>query len=167
MHVERLQRMAKLLRDDAANPTGVQFDLGTWGSAAEIAVPEMDRWRELAADRKVPVSCGTQACAFGLAAISGAFAAEGLGYRVSMGGFNIIPTLRDDYDVVHTQFDAAARLFDITMGDASYFFDPDYYEETPKKAEGEIEVAERIEAFIKGVIDRDFHPAFRKDDDDD
>ncbi len=163
MHVDRLTRMAKLLRADATNPTGVQFDLDTWGSYGDMGV---DEWRQLAEGNQVPMSCGTQACAFGLAAISGEFDAEGLTYRASINNHNIIPTLTTEYGAVFTQFAAARVLFDITRDDANYFFDPECYEETPREAEGEIFVAERIEAFIKGVVDEEFHPKYNRDSED-
>jgi hypothetical protein len=62
---------------------------------------------------------------------------------------------------------AARELFDISLEDASYFFDPENYDGTPKEAEGELLVAQRIDDFIKGHIDESYHPAFRHDDNED
>lgn len=181
MNVERLTRMRDLLRRDAANPTGVKFDLGTWAAPADgsgdgpstFELPaEFDRnpghsGYTVPEVIKVDVSCGTQACAFGLAAISGEFAAEGLTYeflltcgRPSMRG-HLMPT----YDGYHGM-SAAARLFHISDNDASYFFDPEHYDGTPKEAEGELLVAQRIDDFINDKIDEQYHPSFKDNDED-
>lgn len=195
MHADRLQRMADLLRRDAANPNGVKFDLSTWASPVpenELRGPSPnDHWSipegvkmvkrnytDLA-PLEVPVSCGTFACAFGLAAISGEFKAEGLSYT-AITGCNysnpdvvgegatglLVPAIYDHSGTMQTGFEAAEVLFDISAADAKYFFDPDSYDGTPREAEGEIEVADRIEAFIRGEIN-DFHEDYRSSADED
>jgi len=70
MNKRRLLKLADLLEADAKNKKGVKFDLGTWGNLNE-GTPEEE-----------VISCGTTACAAGLAAMSGAFKKEGLGYRL-------------------------------------------------------------------------------------
>lgn len=182
MDVVRLERMRDLLRRDAANPTGVRFDLGGWagpadspqGSSGYWEIPEgvemVDRYYSDFAPIKVEASCNTMACAFGLAAISGEFAAEGLTYSFMMrsngsGQGILMPTLPNKYGNSHGLM-AAAELFDISPEDASYFFDPEHYDGTPKEAEGELLVAQRIDDFINGHIDTDYHPSFRGDCDD-
>jgi len=190
MYEERLRRMSKLLRDDAANPTGVKFDLGTWSEpdaqdpapgfeqliagCGNWALPEGVFGNDTARDDrysdpeviKVPVSCGTKACAFGLAAISGVFKDDGLTYRFLRNGAHaysgmLLPAIKDDSGRWVEGFNAAAVLFDITDDDAQYFFDPSSYPNTPREAEGEIEVADRIDAFLAGEIDQHSHPAYR------
>jgi hypothetical protein len=185
MNVERLERMRDLLRRDAANPHGVKFDLGTWASPAyddnEVDGPstfdlpadvehnEYNAGYSTAEPIKVEVSCGTTACAFGLAAISGEFAKEGLTYEFMLSAYrprNSGPVrghLMPAYGGCHGMH-AAQGLFDISLEDASYFFDPECYDGTPKEAEGELLVAQRIDDFIKGDIDTDYHPAFKDND---
>src|SRR5580704_5650057 len=65
MNKRRLLKLADLLEADAKNKKGIQFDYHHWGSVG---------------NREEPLSCGTSACALGLAAISGAFTRAGLGY---------------------------------------------------------------------------------------
>lgn len=173
MHIERLERMRDLLRRDAANPTGVKFDLSTWAEPAvsdengmryyplpkDVQRNADDRYYTALEAVKVPVSCDTMACAFGLAAISGEFAAEGLSYSFMTGDGSIgtlMPTLGR-----HHGMTAAAHLFGIETTDAQYFFDPECYEDTPREAEGELLVAQRIEDFINGIIDENYHPDYR------
>lgn len=164
MRADLLTRQAALLRRDAANPTGVKFDLSSW---AEPAVDS--ELRNKASTYRsfwkgdvevVPVSCSTKACAFGLAAISGEFKAEGLTYHINYRG-DLIPRIITLDGIIHSGFTAAEVLFGIEGDDAEYLFDPDCYEETPVGASGEIEVAQRIEHFIVGNIDRSFHPRYR------
>lgn len=183
MDVGRLERMRDLLRHDAANPTGVKFDLGGWagpadgnaGSSSYWDLPEgvtmVDRYYSDLAPIKVDVSCGTAACAFGLAAISGEFAAEGLTYSFMMrsdgsGQGILMPTLPSKWGNAHGLM-AAANLFNISPEDTSYFFDPEHYDGTPKGAEGELMVAQRIDDFINGIIDEQYHPGFDSGDDED
>lgn len=173
MHAERLTRLADLLRRDAANEKGVQFDLGTWSQPAKDTllgqlVGYMSRvWLNA---EPPPVDCGTTACALGLAAISGEFKEEGLdcefvpywgfddkqharAHSEPPLGYHMYPRCKG-----HTGFEAASALFDISDDDASYLFDPDCYSgDTPVGAQGELFVANRIERFIVGDIDEEDH----------
>lgn len=176
MRADLLERGRQLLLADAANPHGVKFNLGTW---AEPDRSDKDRITDptivkhtgvfasgrpnldWAQGAEVPVSCGTQACAMGLFAISRAFEDEGLGYNINLSG-NLYPVYNEEYG-----FDAAARLFDIDVRDAAYLFDPDCYADLPTGEDGERLVAARIEAFINGDIDERHHPAHVYGDDDD
>jgi hypothetical protein len=173
VYVERMRRMSALLRKDAANPKGVKFDLGSWAEPADFDVGAAWRWQN-AGNAPVAftpaVSCNTQACAFGLAAISGEFAVEGLGYEVkgmAGGPMRLLPTYQGE-----TDFNAAEAFFGITHDEALYFFDPECYETVPREAEGELLVAQRIDDFLEGTIDPDFMPVdgevpfFRHVDDD-
>lgn len=178
MNVERLTRMRDLLRADAANPTGVKFDLGTWAEPAtwgdsrgNWSMPpdtypvNGDHYSE-PETVKVKVDCGTKACAFGLAAISGEFAKEGLTYRFLKSGVfplsgSMIPSIKGAFGHWQSGMSAAAVLFDVTVEDACYFFDPQCYDDTPQEAEGELQVAQRIDDFLNGIIDEDQHLSFR------
>lgn len=143
MHVDRLKRLVKLLRADAKNPNGVKFDLTSW------AVPSGEEAFKTP-KRTVPVSCGTTACAFGLAAISGEFKEEGLrySYYTRHAGYMLEPSICQGGEV-YTGFGAACALFDIDDDEAEYLFDPKCYESVPQGAKGELLVARRIEDFIR------------------
>jgi hypothetical protein len=140
MHAERLLKLADLLEADAARPDGIKFDLGTWG-----------RWRNGEAPS---LSCGTTACAMGLAALSGSFAEDGLTYAIewlpdrTIGGYGGISVKFDD----QYNLDAAAQLFGITGEAADFLFVPDAYDVTPVGAEGECVVAQRIRDFVAGRV---------------
>lgn len=157
MNKDRLTRMVDLLKRDAANPKGVKFDLGIWAAPARHGVT---RWGGIPDGEPLVVatSCGTKACAFGLAAISGEFAEDGLNYKFGPevnGTRMLVPTFEGE-----ECFGAAATFFDIKYNDASYLFDPESYEETPREAEGELFVAQRISDFIDGKIDHDYHQSY-------
>ena len=136
MNKDRLLRLVNLLREDAANPNGAKFDLGTWGESS---------------DAEPRLSCGTTACAMGLAAISGIFKDEGLTFsvhpEVGINGEDV-NDIKVEYDH-RSGFTAAALFFDISGTDARYLFAPDSYRGSiPVGKEGEELVAARIEAFI-------------------
>jgi hypothetical protein len=142
----RLLKLADLLEADAKNKTGVKFNLGT--------VVEPSRRLSLDA-RAVPVSCGTQACAMGLAAITGAFKRAGLSYRVDpqydIGRVYIETTMYGE----DTEYDdAAMELFDITCDEANFLFTPSCYPDRAPKtgSRGELLVAKRIRDFVAGKV---------------
>lgn len=180
-------RAAALLERDARNPEGVQFDLGTWSSPAEehadhhvagnhstlywhrpdvyeVLEQENGQLGEALEQLDAPkVDCGTRACAMGLFAISGEFKADGLTHcYIAHNHTNKLIMLLPKYGR-STGFDAAAQFFGITQSDASYLFDPGCYENVPKEAEGELEVAERIRKFVEGYVDARHHGAFPDD----
>lgn len=181
MHTDRLMMLASLLREDAANDKGAQFDLGTWASPSDNVGVGYDS-RELgvdpkpgSSDRVVPddnlpkVSCGTTACALGLAMLSKRFEQFGLhgGYYVTtmapgQTSVALVPMCNGE-----DGFEAGAQLFDISTEDSRYLFDPDCYYGTPREKEGELLVAERIEAFANEDIDRRYHPDTRSEGDED
>lgn len=180
MNVERLRQLASLLRADAANPTGVKFDLGVWAAPGDPTqdgstthyefdqpLPKQDVTSlDGAKVKPIPMTCNTFACALGLAAIYPEFQKQGLNYTFLYGGPDamigaMIPTFEGD-----TGWNAGAKFFDIAQDDSRYFFDPDCYDSVPREAEGELFVAQRIENFIDGIIDADQHPAHGRDDDD-
>lgn len=131
MHTDRLLKLAELLEADAVNPTGVKFDLRGWGEAHT--------------DLPLSISCNTQACAFGLAVLSGAFAEFGLSNIAVHPDEIIIPGMPSGAD----NFQAAAELFDIGLHQAGHLFDPDFYEDGKTEgAEAELEVARRIREMV-------------------
>jgi hypothetical protein len=155
MYADRLERLAKLLDDDAANEKGVKFDLGVWAGPSDMVNRTFPGQPET-----VPVSCETTACAMGLAAISREFAAEGLDYKFDprfSGGYILLPTMMDRDGELQEGFGAAQELFGISYDDATYLFDPEHYDEVPTGADGERFVAQRIRDFVKGDIDDEFY----------
>lgn len=185
MHKDRLLMLATLLREDAANAKGAMFDLGTWASPSDNISQGYDSralgldpdqcqmygppQNRIIGDDKLPkVSCGTTACALGLAMLSKRFEQFGLrgSYFVnSMHGGQIsialVPVCNGE-----DGFEAGAQLFDISNADSRYLFDPDCYDGTPKEKEGELLVAERIEAFADGDVEDGYHPDTKNEDDD-
>ncbi len=147
MRVDLLERFIALLERDMNNPKGVKFDMSYWAKVAD----SYSRYSFV--DGKQPtVDCGTNACALGLAAISGEFAAEGLKYDISSEG-DLLPTFNDKQD-----FEAGAELFGISKHDAQVLFDPWYYPRTQRQgAAAEQEVIDRIKNLIaKGNL-YDYH----------
>lgn len=136
MNRRRLLKLADLLEADAKNKKGVKFDIGTWGRSEDGEAP-------------VSVSCGTVACAMGLAVVSGAFKRAGLTNLLDdENPARICPAHKGE-----SGFGAAVSLFDIQYKDAAFLFDGDYY--PPSKstgAVGERFVAKRIRDFVAGKV---------------
>lgn len=136
MNKRKLLKLADLLEKDAANPKGVKFDIRTWGSS----------------NKEPNVSCGTAACAMGLAALSGAF--RGLkakpAYCFWEPDTNYITPWFDD----HEGMDAASALFDIRYEEAEWLFDPTSYSASRQTGKrGELAVAKRIRDFAAGTAE--------------
>ncbi len=136
-HPKRLLKLADLLEADATNKKGIKFDLGGWGSARKKK-------------RTVDMSCGTTACAMGLAVLSGEFEKYGL--------FNV----RDDNTICPAMktgevgFGAATALFGISNVHAEWLFYAGYYlPEEWTKSRGERTVAKRIRDFVAGNFPSD------------
>ncbi len=146
MNKRRLLKLADLLIADASKRRGIKFNLEVVGQVETR--PD---------DDKVELNCGTQACAMGLAAISGAFKRAGLGYVLKEN-----ESLFDggDYDVITTvngracQYDSAAmKLFDLTKGQADFLFSPsEYRADMMKGAKAERFVAKRIRDLVAGKV---------------
>lgn len=178
-HPERLLKLAALLRADAANPEGAQFDLSYWAApsskvgpygnggtwaASTLGLYDMisKSYATVKSELLPAMSCGTTACAMGLAMISKQFEEFGLtgsAYQRGDGSVVLVPSCGGE-----TGFEAARLLFGIDENSAQYLFDPDHYRDTPREAEGEIFVAERIEDFVRGEIDADQHSGIINDD---
>src|SRR5882762_321649 len=148
MNKERLLKLADLLESDAKNKKGVSFDLTAW---AQKKVEDKFSFCGFEEGEIIPVSCDTAACAWGLGAISGAFAKEGVGYKIKSDG-RLIPFFGD-----LEEFDAAASFFDIDDGLSVYFlFDPEYYPDKKLKGSiGERFVAKRIRDLVNGKVTTD------------
>lgn len=142
MHADRMLKLADLLETDANNPTGAKFNIAAWGSSTT---------------ETMELSCGTSACAMGIAALSGAFAADGLKYEIGTGGCKCEECLArgmnkyrlDVYCDGREGFGAAEQLFGISQRTAWRLFSPDYYgadEQTGKV--GELAVANRIREHV-------------------
>ncbi len=160
MNVERMTRLRDLLRADAANPKGVKFDLSSWAARA-AAGNRHSQYYEIVDGKPVAqptMSCDTFACALGLACLDPSFQAEGLRFTVEdqdsiSGNSRMMPYFNGE-----THFEAGAEFFGISLEDSNYLFDPESYDGTPREAEGELFVAQRVDDMINGVIDFEWHP---------
>lgn len=144
MNKKRLLKLAALLERDAADPQGVRFDLNQWASPAGVSFFERK-------SDEVPVSCGTSACAMGLAAISGEFKRAGLSYHFDGSravGYLLIPTLKHPGQRTKIGFDAAAELFGVSPEVSEFLFDPTYYR-CKTGAAAELDVAKRIRELVE------------------
>lgn len=141
MNKKRLLKLADLLEADAENPAGARFDLGTWAwSEGNDRFPTPRSFKRL--------DCNTQACAVGIACLSGAFKDEGLRWR-SLGDENNIIPLFDGWD----GFEAVEAFFSITHDESHFLFVNHKYRDLPTKgADGERVVANRIRDFVSGNV---------------
>lgn len=137
MNTERLLKLAALLEVDADKTDGIKFNLETWGDATEGYVSH---------------SCGTTACAVGLAIVSGAFKDEGLNNADEMdepgedGLRSVWPGFGDLQG-----WPAVRAFFDLDRSESEFLFDQDEYpEEYRTEAKGERYVAARIREFVAG-----------------
>lgn len=132
MHKLRLLKLADLLEADAANPTGVKFDL-------RVVAQRVDGSR---ASKDMPLDCGTTACALGLWCLSGQFR----GVTKSVWGQDIFPLYKG-----RSGRDAAEIYFEIDRVTSGWLFINSYYGHQPTKgAAGELAVAKRIRDFVAG-----------------
>jgi hypothetical protein len=135
MDKQRLLKLADLLEADAARSDGVKFnlhDVVRVGRRPENGIVKPD--------------CGTYACAMGLAAISGAFEDEGLGYRFGVFGFDV--TL---WGEPKPWANAASKFFDLAMHEVDFLFTPASYQHTTG-AEAERMVASRVRDMAAGEL---------------
>jgi hypothetical protein len=145
MNKKRLLKLADLLEADAKNKKGIKFNMGTWGD-----IYETDNL----------MSCGTKACAMGLAALSGAFKRAGLGYNLTRypdleycpAQLNITFS-RNGY-THHGGIVSAMHLFDLTDQQAEALFTPnDLFGGTYTGAEAERHLAKLIRKFVAGKLE--------------
>jgi hypothetical protein len=146
MNKRRLLKLADLLEADAENEKGVRFDLSAW--ARKDDGEGYFSMYGFSAKEVVPVNCNTAACAWGLAAISGAFKRQGVGYHIYPSSGVLVPTYKDK-----TEIHAAEDFFKISEEEAWFLFDPDEYPERKRTgAAGERFVAKRIRDFVAGKV---------------
>lgn len=151
MRKDLLLRGAELLEADALNPEGIQFNLGTWATDARINLATGYRTKDAIQydykkEQAIPVNCRTQACAFGLFAISGAFKDEGLSYVITEGKLRPMLTVGSH---THTDWDAVITLFDISVGYSWRLFSAEFYKKDQRQgATAELAVAARIRQLV-------------------
>ena len=143
MNRERLLKLAVLLESDAKNPNGARFDLETWASNAqgEADFPSPRQFKKL--------DCNTQACAVGLACLSGIFKKDGLRWTSAPDENNIVPRFKGK-----DRFEAVEAFFDINERESRFLFVAAYYTRddlSTAGAEGEIAAAKRIRRFVEGT----------------
>jgi len=155
MRKDLLLRLAAALEMDAANPTGIKFDIGTWaakdGYNADADYDTNIPYLFKSETETVPVDCGTVACAVGFAAISGIFKDEGLTYKLKSaeGAYYLTP-----YFNGLDNFEAVGDFFEIDRWAVYHLFTGEGYEEKydnrrlPVGAEGELAVAKQIREFV-------------------
>lgn len=150
MKEKRLLKLADLLDEDAKHKKGAKFDIGEWGTVTDL---------------ENPMSCGTTACAMGLAAISGKFKRAGLAakyvmhYEEKSTTYYAIRFLWDGDQL--GGIDAAVNLFGISIDQAQYLFGNSVDMVLPNDGEGgkaERQLAKIIRKFVK---DPDSVPVYR------
>jgi len=144
MNNERLLRLADLLEADASRVDGIKFNLGC------LVQPDVNA--TFLGLSKVKLDCGTQACAVGLAALTGAFEAEGLTYTVESGYFEPI------FAGEQCEWDwAAGKLFEIEPNVVGFLFTVEGYWKEHREpligASAEREVAQRIRDLVAGKVE--------------
>lgn len=127
----RLLKLAELLEANSRNKSGICFDYSDWGFIQ---------------DSDNPRSCGTTACAMGLAAASGAFRRAGLTARAGEFG-EIIFIFKGHKVGGHT---AAVRTFRISDDEASDLFMDADLGDTCQGAVAERAAAKLIREFVAG-----------------
>lgn len=133
----RLNKLADLLDADAANKKGIRFNLGLLANVSSV---------------EAPISCGTQACALGLAALSGKFKKAGMRVdHFNASGGNTISIGHDNgsrvtWDWHHT----AKAVFGLSYGQVDWLFTSGAYRGN-QGASTERKVAERLRKVAAGT----------------
>jgi hypothetical protein len=140
--------LAKLLRTDARRKTGAKFNLIAFAAPDQNFVSAHSGFSKKL--KKIPVSCETQACAIGLACISGEFKREGFGfnYEINQDGWRKSYVLQPTYRGM-TRWKAITKFFGITSEEADRLFLAASYENYIG-ASAERAVANRICALVRG-----------------
>lgn len=144
MNRERLLRLAGALEADATNPKGIRFDLSYWATTHN-GVDTLDyrqAYESFQPGDKIPLDCGTAACAMGFAAISGIFAPDGLSYEITP-CYGLVPVYQKGTLSEMSGFSAAQALFGISYHDALVLFSSERYVDT-EGADAEREVVRRL-----------------------
>jgi hypothetical protein len=143
MHIERLERMERCLREYVANQDiyRFEFNMGIWSGHFKIS--------DLFDGGKKEECCYTAGCAIGLALHQKIFEKEGL-RNLSVG-----PVLVDDEGIHHHGFEAIEVLFDLNIGQARYLFTVNFRSSSSCKdcygTEAALACADRIRALIDSV----------------
>lgn len=126
---ERRLHLVAALRANAANTTGMKFDLSGWLASD---------WNHSPAQ-----NCGTTGCAVGLAMLQPAFNEEGFRYNGND------PKYRNHRDELWTGWRAVNNYFGLTLDQSLDLFSElraERREDPTYGAEAELKVAERLEA---------------------
>lgn len=156
MNKDRGERLVVLLLADAAKPDGAQFDMSVWSKATGTAYRESYPINMTA---PIKVDCGTQACALGLAAISGEFAKDGLSWEIykywdGQTEGMLVPTFNGD-----REYNAGKEFFELTDVETAFLFDPATYPyNLTKGAKAETEVVNRIRWLLDGKSTAEYPP---------
>lgn len=143
IYKKRLLKLANMLLADAKNKKGIKFDLAVVATA---------NYGERKPD-KIEVSCGTTACAMGLAAISNEFSKNGVGWKQQHTDIKMWIKVKNRRKYGYSR--VAQHLFGIHEYEADWLFTADSYEEDglpTMEAEGEIAVANRLIDFANGKV---------------
>lgn len=142
MQRARLLKLAALLERDARNKRGVRFNMAKWG--------QVD-------DTNDHLSCGTEACALGLAALSGEFSRAGLGCNIELwGGIDI--WRKTPRGLRHGALEAGRAVFGLSCRQAYFLFMPGAYLLRARHsietcgAAVERRVARRVRALAEGRV---------------
>lgn len=151
IYKKRLLKLADLLIKDARNKNGIRFDLGRVVST---------RFNADGSDYEpVTVSCGTTACAMGLAAISDAFKRDGVRWEQSGSDINMSIKLRNK-KTIYGWDEVAAHLFGLHLYETRWLFMATSYERDnlpTTEAAGERAVAKRLKDFVSGKVFAPLH----------
>jgi len=173
MRTDLMLKGADLLEADALNPEGIKFDLNTWAADARVDLTEPFGVNGLRTfgykeDAVIPINCGTQACAAGLFALSGAFKDQGFSYEITNDGrLRLAIQTRDAFGIrtVLHDWEAVAHLFAIEEPQAWKLFSADNYPPTQRKgAVGELAVAARMREMVAEHLARNAGVINQSDD---
>lgn len=143
MKKQRLLKLADLMDTIADGRKRKKADLPSFYMSAFIVSSD---------DCVTNLSCNSQACALGSAAVSGIFERQGLHVGAYHHGINMFDVNLETRDGrVYRNFDAAAELFGITEAQAQELFaDSQLYgrEQLPEGARGARRVAKEIREFV-------------------
>lgn len=134
---KRIIKLAELLEKDARKKKGISYNQTTFG---RIGDPDN------------VLSCGTQACALGLAALSGAFKRAGLGYKIIPNNYGIHYGINFTWKSKAAEpITAAMKTFGITHEEAQILFGGSSGSAVHVGAVAERSVAKRLRNFVKMV----------------
>lgn len=142
---KRLLKLADLLDADAKRKKGISFNFNRWG---DLCVPK-DANPKTFLESDAVMSCNTQACAMGLAAVSRAFKDDGLTPSFNWSGGN-------DYRIGFKWkgrntdgITAATKLFGLEQTIANYLFANAFVPEGGYGGKAERAVAKNIRYYVK------------------